>query len=316
VSAVPERGDRPRLAGAPVSWGLCEVPGWGHQMATERVLREMRTVGLTATEFGPPHFLPPDRARARQLLAGHGLTAVGGFAPLVLHEPAYDPVAELESFLAGCRAAGADTMVLAAASGTDGYDRRPALTADGWRALVANLAVATELAAASGVTAVLHPHIGTMIEKPDEIHRLLEVSPVPLCLDTGHLIVAGGDPVELAGQAGDRIAHAHLKDVDLGLARTVQQGDIAYSSAVRDGIYLPLGDGDLDLGELLRQLTRRSYAGWYVLEQDVMLAREPTGEGPAADVRRSLEHLATLGLHAPPTADPTRPVPLPQGPPP
>jgi inosose dehydratase len=221
---------------------------------------------------------------------------VGGFAPVVLHEPAHDPVAELEGFLSGCRAAGADTMVLAAATGTDGYDRRPELTADGWHVLVENLCVAMELASAAGVMAVLHPHIGTMIEAPDEVHRLLDLSPVPLCLDTGHLIVAGGDPVELARQAGDRIAHAHLKDVDLALARRVRAGDIAYSSAVRDGMYLPLGDGEVDLGELIRQLTRRSYTGWYVLEQDVMLGGEPTGEGPASEVRRSLDHLATLGF--------------------
>jgi inosose dehydratase len=298
VSAVPDRGG-PRLAGAPVSWGLCEVPGWGHQMAAERVLREMCAVGLTATEFGPPHFLPPDRARARELLAGHGLTAVGGFAPVVLHEPAHDPGAELGALLGGCRAAGADTMVLAAATGTDGYDRRPELTAAGWQTLVGNLRVATQLAAASGVRAVLHPHVGTMIEAPDEVHRLLDLSSVPLCLDTGHLIVAGGDPVELARQAGDRIAHAHLKDVDLGLATKVQAGDIAYSSAVRDGMYLPLGDGGVDLGELIRQLTRHRYPGWYVLEQDLMLGSEPTGEGPVADVRRSLHHLATLGLELP-----------------
>ncbi len=29
-----------RIAAAPTSWGGCEVPGWGHQMAPERVLAE------------------------------------------------------------------------------------------------------------------------------------------------------------------------------------------------------------------------------------------------------------------------------------
>ena len=27
-----------RLAAAPISWGVCEVPGWGRQLAPERVL--------------------------------------------------------------------------------------------------------------------------------------------------------------------------------------------------------------------------------------------------------------------------------------
>lgn len=42
-----------KIAGAPISWGVCEVPGWGYQMSPERVLTEMKEIGLTATEFGP-----------------------------------------------------------------------------------------------------------------------------------------------------------------------------------------------------------------------------------------------------------------------
>jgi len=59
-----------KIAGAPISWGVCEVPGRGHQLTPDRVLREMRDVGLAATELGPEGFLPaePDamggRARA------------------------------------------------------------------------------------------------------------------------------------------------------------------------------------------------------------------------------------------------------------
>ena len=49
-----------RIAGAPISWGVCEVPGWGWQDDPESVLTQMREVGLTATEFGPEGFLPTD----------------------------------------------------------------------------------------------------------------------------------------------------------------------------------------------------------------------------------------------------------------
>ncbi|MCP6769885.1 hypothetical protein NL529_34065, partial [Klebsiella pneumoniae] len=47
-----------RIAGAPISWGVCEVPGWGHQLTPDPVLAQMREVGLAATEFGPEGFLP------------------------------------------------------------------------------------------------------------------------------------------------------------------------------------------------------------------------------------------------------------------
>ena len=47
-----------KIAGAPISWGVCEVPNWGYQMTPERVLTEMKQIGLTATEFGPQGWLP------------------------------------------------------------------------------------------------------------------------------------------------------------------------------------------------------------------------------------------------------------------
>ncbi|GAA4215653.1 TIM barrel protein [Actinocatenispora rupis] len=284
-----------RIAGAPISWGVCEVPGWGHQLAPDRVLAEMAAVGLAATEFGPEGFLPADPTDRAAVLSGHGLAAVGGFVPVVAHRADVDPVAHVAAELPAFVASGADTLVLAAATGTDGYDGRPALDDEDWRLLLANLDRIAALAAAHGVTACLHPHVGTLVETAAEVDRVLAGSVVPLCLDTGHLLVGGTDPAELAARVAGRIAHVHLKDVDAALATAVRDGRIPYSEAVRDGLYRPLGAGDVDLAGVLGALGAAGYAGWYVLEQDTVLAAEPAaGAGPVDDVRRSLEHLAAV----------------------
>ena len=47
-----------KIAGAPISWGVCEVPGWGYRLGPDTVLTEMREVALLATELGPDGFLP------------------------------------------------------------------------------------------------------------------------------------------------------------------------------------------------------------------------------------------------------------------
>lgn len=279
-----------RVAGAPISWGVCEVPGWGHQMAPGRVLAEMAAAGLAATEFGPDGFLPQDPDARAELLAGHGLAAVGGFVPVVLHDPGRDPLPEVRRALAGFGSA--RTLVLAAATGTDGYDARPELSAQEWDALLANLDRIAAHARAEGVTATLHPHIGTMVEGPEEVERVLNGSAVPLCLDTGHLLVSGNDPVDLARRAADRIAHVHLKDVDAALAARVRAGDVTYTEAVRTGLYQPLGQGDVDISAITTALDAAGYTGWYVLEQDTVLDTEPApGEGPLSDVVASLAHL-------------------------
>jgi inosose dehydratase len=283
-----------RIAAAPISWGVCEVPGWGHQLGTDRVLAEMHGLGIRATELGPDGFLPDDPAGKAATLAEHGLGAVGGFVPVVLHDPGHDPLPEVERALDGFLAAGAGVIVLAAATGAEGYDTRPALDDGAWKHLLGEVDRLAVHAADRGVRACLHPHVGTMVETRDDVARVLAGSSVPLCLDTGHLLVGGTDPVALAREATDRIAHVHLKDVDLGWSSKVQAGEVTYTAAVAGGMYRPLGQGDVDVAAIVSTLEQAGYRGWYVMEQDTVLAAEPDGEGPLADVRASVEFLRRL----------------------
>jgi sugar phosphate isomerase/epimerase len=283
-----------RIAGAPISWGVCEVPGWGYQLGPDRVLAEMREVGLTATELGPDGFLPGQPDAMTRVLDRHGLRAVGGFTPLLLHVASHDPVPEVERLLRGYDAAGAGVLVLSAVTGVDGYDTRRVLDADGWTVLLANLDRLAALAASRGVRAVLHPHVGTMVETGEEVQRVLDGSRISLCLDTGHLLIGGTDPAELARQAPERIAHLHLKDVDARLAGRVQDGRLTYTQGVRDGMYRPLGSGDVDVPAIVGSLHSHGYDGWYVLEQDTVLTEEPRGDGPVADVWASAEYLRSV----------------------
>ena len=287
-------GEPMRLAGAPISWGVCEVPGWGYQLPPSRVLAEMRDVGLAATEFGPDGFLPAGSADKAAVLARYGLTAVGGFVPVVLHDPAADPLPQITAVLDDFVAAGAGVLVLAAVTGVDGYDARPELDEGAWRTLLANLDAAAAMAAERGILATLHPHVGTMVERPDEVHRVLDGCTAALCLDSGHLLIGGTDPAELARQAPGRVAHAHLKDVDACWAGRVRRGEVSYTEAVARGMYRPLGQGDVDVAGLVGALRGAGYAGWYVLEQDTILTGEPSGEGPAGDVRASVAYLQRL----------------------
>lgn len=277
-----------KLAGAPISWGVCEVPGWGHQLPPERVLAEMAGSGLTATELGPEGFLPSDTAELVDTLDRFGLRCVGGFVPVVLFDESHDPVDDLAGPLDSLVAAGAGVVVLAAATGADGYDARPELSERQWETLLTNLDRLTEVVAERGLKAVLHPHVGTMVENRAEVDRVLSGSRIPLCLDTGHLLIGGTDPLQLARQVPERVQHCHLKDVDAALAARVQAGELTYTEAVAAGMYVPLGQGDVDIAGIVTALQDSGFDGWYVMEQDTILTGEPEGEGPLADVRASV----------------------------
>ncbi|MCT9932687.1 sugar phosphate isomerase/epimerase [Planotetraspora sp. A-T 1434] len=285
-----------KIAGAPISWGVCEVPGWGYQLAPDRVLQEMRDLGLAATELGPDGFLPSSPGSRRSLLDGYGLRAIGGFVPVVLHDPGHDPLPGVRELLGSFREGSVEVMVLAAATGVDGYDGRPALDATGWETLLGNLdRILKEAAGADGPLVTLHPHVGTMVETRDEVRRVIDGCAVPLCLDTGHLLIGGTDPLEIVREAPGRVAHAHLKDVDSAMAEQVREGRLTYTEAVGKGIYRPLGTGDVDVAGIVSGLGMAGYDGWYVMEQDVVLDGEPpAGEGPIGDVRASMDYLKGL----------------------
>jgi inosose dehydratase len=283
-----------RIAGAPISWGVCEVPNWGYQLSPSRVLQEMRDIGLAATELGPEGFLPADPDQMAGVLTAHQLTAVGGFTPVVMHQPGHDPLPAIDRILEQYQATHAEVLVLSATSGLDGYDTRPILDDDGWNLLLTNLNRISERAAERGVRAVLHPHVGTMIENGDEVQRVLSGSSISLCLDTGHLLIGGTDPADLTRQAPDRIAHTHLKDVDSRIADKVRAGRLSYTEGVAGGMYRPLGTGDVDVETIVNTLQGNGYTGWYTLEQDTILTEEPHGEGPVTDVRTSADHVRSL----------------------
>jgi inosose dehydratase len=284
-----------RVAGAPISWGVCEVPGWGHQLEPARVLAELVEVGLAATEFGPAGFLPDDPLERAALLAGAGLRAVGGFVPVVLHDPGADPLAALAPVLADFAAAGAGVLVLAADTGAVGYDQRAELDAAAWNRLLSTVDRIAAVAADSGLLAVLHPHVGTVVEREPEVRRVLDGCGVKLCLDTGHLLVGGTDPAALAATAADRIGHVHLKDVDAARAALVGAGTATYTAMVADGMYRPLGQGDAGIAAVVSTLERSGYGGWYVLEQDTVLTGPPPpGAGPVTAVRSSVDFLLDL----------------------
>ncbi len=284
-----------KIAGAPISWGVCEVPGWGYQMAPERVLAEMREIGLTATEFGPQGWLPVDAEERAAVVGNFGLKPVGSFFLAVMHDPEFDPIPQVEAELRAFDAAGGEFLVLAADSGLDGYDDRPVLDELGWQTLFANMTRIREVCVESGVTACLHPHWGTMVQNVDEVERVLENSTVGLCLDTGHLACGGADVVELVRKYADRVDIVHAKDIRKDITDQLLPGEINWSQGIKAGMFTPIGQGDIDFASIVGLLNDAGFDGYWVLEQDTMLEDEPpAGDGPVINAKASLEALALL----------------------
>jgi len=286
-----------QLAGAPISWGVCEANGWGYQIEADRVLTEMRECGITATELGPDGYLPQDAKELARVLDGHGLDLCGAFVPIVLHKKdrlkaSYERARRQAEVLA---ALNAGNFVLATPAEDGDYDSRDPMDAQAKAVFSESLPMITEIAKEFGLQMVLHPHAGTMFETPNDLDFLLNETDINLCLDTGHIVVGGGNPLDIAKRAGSRVKHVHLKDCDAAAAARIQNRTSTYSTEVKNGMYKPLGQGDAQISEVIRFLDGINYEGKLVLEQDVMLDQAPAmGSGPIHAVRESINFLSSL----------------------
>ena len=282
------------MASAPISWGVCEVPGWGAMLPTSRVLPEMRALGITETELGAPGFFPPAKEDVKAELAAYDMGMIGGFVPLVVHIPD-----RLDEAVANARAAaevfaylGGSTFVTAPVMDYN-WPRPVPLDREGMTNMARGLARIDEVCAEFGLVQALHPHFDTLIETKADVDLLLEVSDVKWCLDTGHLSIGGTDPVEFARTYADRVAIAHLKDVRLDMAQRAMNRELSLLKAVQEGVFTPFGEGDVPIADVVLALEAAGYQGRYVIEQDLAITGDipPEGTGPIDNVRASLDYL-------------------------
>jgi inosose dehydratase len=273
------------LGTGPVSFGVdfAHAPG---NPAWHQVLDGIAAAGYDWTELGPIGYLPDD---AGPCLRARGLGLTAGFVFEPLHDPARraDAIAVARAVAARVGALGGRFLVVIDAvspdrvrtAGNSAAARR--LDGDAARALLATVAEVAAIARGFGLRPVVHPHAGTHIEFEDEVDPMLES--VELCLDTGHWLYAGHDPVAAYRRWAERIPYLHLKDLD----RARRAGD--FWSSVAAGAFRPLGKGDLDLAALVSALKGSGFSGWAIVEQD----RDPGGD-PVGDLIASREYLGSL----------------------
>lgn len=288
-----------RIAAAPITWGVDGSPGWGYLVSRDRYVQEMTSLGLRATELGPDGFLPADPDALQEYLQQQGLVVVGGWVPIAMaFQDLFDE--RMEYLHRACKQfqlAGADVLVLGPVWDYQDYEKKGVLDDAQWATFFANLATVDAISADYGLRTALHQHMGTVVEDTTDLQRVLDNTNVQLCVDTGHMLSAGIDPVQVVRADPRRIAHVHLKDISVTLANQIVAGELRFDDAVKAGLFRPLGTGDVDLVGVIATLESAGYTGWYAIEQDCFLTEDPApGEGPVGDCRISYQYLLDLAV--------------------
>jgi inosose dehydratase len=277
------------------------------------MLDQMVAAGYAGTELGPPGYFG-DAAQMRERLGSRGLSLVGAFLPqrFSRDEHADEDRAEMVRVLELLEEGRPDGVmpkaVLADASvepermrwaGQIPDHPEAGLPGERFGTFIDNIHRAGEAARERGFDPVLHYHAGSYCESSSEIHAVfdaLDTSLVGMCLDTGHALFGGADPLELLQTYGDAVRHVHIKDCDLGLLKQVCRSGGGLMEAWDRGVFCQLGLGTTGLDAFIEALAARGYEGWLVVEQDRFLKPADTPEALLALHTANRRWLADRGF--------------------
>jgi inosose dehydratase len=302
-----------QIANAPVSYGAFEVTV-GHDPNVPdglSVLDQVAEAGYAGIDLGPVGYLGSGE-RLGELLAERSLGLAGGYLelPYADHDALERALPELDALLDAFDAVrpylpGPPPRPTLADNGNDARRSRPGrsatdpsvgLDAGTWQRFGRGLEMVVARCRDRGYEPTFHPETGTNVEAPWEIERVLDVSDIGLCLETGHMMMGGGDPLAALSDWSGRINHVHLKDG----VRSVMQGIIAGGGPATDiwsrEAFCALGHGDLDVQAVLDGLHRIGFQGWLVVEQDIFPRTAERFARAAQDQRDNRAYLTARGL--------------------
>ena len=302
-----------QVANAPCSYGAFEntVDVYPNVPAPIGLLDDVQDAGYVGIDLGPLGYLG-DISGLPNRLHDRGLSLAGGYFAIEFNSDGDIFSAERERFdqlldifdaaavsgapLPRPTLADAGSATRAAQPGRAQTDRSLGWDERGWARFAQALARFVDHSRGRGFEPTFHPHTATFVEAPWEIDRVLECSDVGLCLDTGHLLLAGGDPVAAARDWGGRLNHVHLKDADLAVVRQIVEDRAPVEEIWRRRAFCRLGAGDVALDEVIDALRANDYAGWLVVEQDIFPDSDTAVPDAIRDQILNREFLSERGI--------------------
>lgn len=146
-----------------------------------------------------------------------------------------------------------------------GAIRSEGILEEDYKVMAEGLDRVVELAERYNLIASYHPHLGTIVQSPEQLDKLMPLTKINLCPDLAHLEAGGGDSIKIVETYKDRIKYVHLKDF-------------------AGGKFLPLGQGKIELEKVIEILKNNNFDGEFLVEAD------GAGE-PKAAATESYEYL-------------------------
>lgn len=293
--------DKIMLGIAPIGWTNDDMPDLGAENTFQQCVSEMALAGFSGCEIGNKY--PSDPAELKKALDLRKMRIANRwFSSFILSKPFEEVEADFRKNCAFLQAVGAKRIGASEQSrsiqGTDKavFDCKPVMTDEEWKKLCAGLNRLGEIALEYGISLVYHHHMGTVVQTPEEIDRLMEGTDpelFSLLYDTGHLAYMGADYLGVLKKHVDRIKHVHLKDVRPEAVAKVKENHLSFLQGVRMGTFTVPGDGSIDFKPVFDILDKAGYEGWLLVEAE----QDPAVANPFEYALKAREYIRkTAGI--------------------
>ena len=301
------------VANAPVSYGAFEVTVGIDPNVPDGVelLDAVSAGGYDGIDLGPVGYLGTGADLGRRL-AERGLGLAGAYIEFTFHDaervtalmPELDAMLDTFDAVAPFTDAPAPRPTIADA-GSDARHSAPGsgarnpdsgLTDEQWDKFTVGMNRVLARCRERGYEPTLHCETGSFLESTAEIEKVLELTDIDVCLETGHQLLGGGDPLDFFRTWTPRVNHVHLKDVTTSVFDDIVRNGESSAAIWANEAFPRLGEGDFDVAGFVGMLIASDFHGWLVVEQDIFPTTVERFAQAIDDQRINREYLRSLGV--------------------
>ena len=251
------------------------MPELGGDTSLEQCLSEASEAGFVGIESGGK--FPKKSEVLIPLLEKYKLSLCSGWYGANLRKNSVkEEIEKIQEQLKLFKDCNAPCIVFAEVSGSIAGEQkrklstRPKMDKDEWKELCKKISEIAKYLNGEGMPLAYHHHMGTVIETQNDTERLLENTSdeVKLTLDTGHMLFAGGNYMELVDIFRERLIHVHCKDMRENILKKSIKEDLSFRESFLEGAFTVPGDGCIDYKPLFSLLKKINYSGWLVVEAE------------------------------------------------
>ena len=280
---------------SPISWTNDDLPELGGDTPLETCLREAAEIGFEGIELGGK--FPRTSKELKEVLRPYNLNLVSGwFSGLLFeHGEVEYEINRLSDHVGLLAEMGCEVLVYCDVTQSIqgqkdvSINKSPIMPMDQMAIYGEKLSAVAAAVEEMGIKFGYHHHMGTLIETEAEVDRLMAATDqnVGLTFDTGHAAMAGIDVAGAIRKHADRIVHFHCKDIRPQIVAEVRSSERSFLQGVLDGMFTVPGDGVLDFGAILQELSQTNYSGWVVIEAE----QDPAKANPKKYAQLGLSHI-------------------------